>query len=326
MGTGTKLGLLVCLFMVVIVIVILLERGIDADSDDQPTSLSKLAGESESLEESRASSRLGRGDVSPSTSDSEARYSSASAYDSAIESRDESSTSRPPAEVSGPASHDGPDWSGDGFGRVRPVGLDLSPLGLDESSESPEITGDPKASVVDPSRFGVDPLAKDSGASSTEVMSPRGERNPDKPSGVEPVKKREVEIATPEKRQTGYRIYTVQTGDSLWEIAKDAYGSGVHFREILRANPGINESDLLKVGAELKLPPLSDVKKRQPKSAPVGAGEYVVVKGDSLYRIAEKLYGKGSRWGEILKLNPGLDPDRIKVGAVIKVPPKTSSD
>jgi Tfp pilus assembly protein FimV len=49
-------------------------------------------------------------------------------------------------------------------------------------------------------------------------------------------------------------LYTVQTGDSLWIIAKNQLGSGSRFNEILKLNPNISENSTLAVGSTLKIP------------------------------------------------------------------------
>ncbi len=51
-----------------------------------------------------------------------------------------------------------------------------------------------------------------------------------------------------------------------------------------------------------------------------GESSYVVVIGDSLGRIALKLYNKSARWPEIVAVNPGIDPRRLRPGQVIKLP------
>lgn len=52
---------------------------------------------------------------------------------------------------------------------------------------------------------------------------------------------------------------------------------------------------------------------------------YVVERGDSLWRIAQKVYGNGSRWREIYEMNKdviGNDPNRIYVGQILKLKTK----
>ena len=48
--------------------------------------------------------------------------------------------------------------------------------------------------------------------------------------------------------------------------------------------------------------------------------EYVVVRGDSLWKISRRLLGKGSRWKEIAAANPGIDPAKIMPGQVLLIP------
>ncbi len=60
-----------------------------------------------------------------------------------------------------------------------------------------------------------------------------------------------------------------------------------------------------------------------PAVAPETAGtEYVVVKGDSLWKIAKK---NGVTVKAIEAANPGIDPDRIKVGQKLSIPGATSA-
>ena len=49
---------------------------------------------------------------------------------------------------------------------------------------------------------------------------------------------------------------------------------------------------------------------------------YVVVAGDSLWKIAKKLYGDGNKWEQIYETNRATvrNPDKIFVGQVLMVP------
>jgi nucleoid-associated protein YgaU len=66
----------------------------------------------------------------------------------------------------------------------------------------------------------------------------------------------------------------------------------------------------------------SDLKIQQPA---VQATMYTVQKGDTLWEIAEKHYGKGkgAKYTEIVKANspPVKDPDMIQPGWVLRIPP-----
>jgi nucleoid-associated protein YgaU len=54
-----------------------------------------------------------------------------------------------------------------------------------------------------------------------------------------------------------------------------------------------------------------------------GTQSYAVAKGDTLSAIAQKHYAKASAWKKIFEANRDVldDPDRIKPGQVLKLPP-----
>ncbi len=47
---------------------------------------------------------------------------------------------------------------------------------------------------------------------------------------------------------------------------------------------------------------------------------YLVKKGDTLWDLADKKLGDGSRWREIAKLNGVADPRKLQIGAKLKMP------
>ena len=55
-------------------------------------------------------------------------------------------------------------------------------------------------------------------------------------------------------------------------------------------------------------------------SSPAQAAAYMIVAGDTLRGIAARLYRDVGQWRSIAKSNPGLDPRRLRVGQVIKLP------
>ena len=55
-----------------------------------------------------------------------------------------------------------------------------------------------------------------------------------------------------------------------------------------------------------------------------GAGTYTVAPGDTLSEIAQRELGTYKRWREIVDANPGLDPAKISVGQVLRLPGATA--
>jgi nucleoid-associated protein YgaU len=51
-----------------------------------------------------------------------------------------------------------------------------------------------------------------------------------------------------------------------------------------------------------------------------GYTDYTVREGDSMWMIAERWLGDGSRWSLIADANPAIDPDRLRVGQRIRIP------
>ena len=47
--------------------------------------------------------------------------------------------------------------------------------------------------------------------------------------------------------------------------------------------------------------------------------EVTVQKDDSLWKIAERELGAGSRWGEIARANPSVNPDRLQMGQKLRI-------
>ena len=47
---------------------------------------------------------------------------------------------------------------------------------------------------------------------------------------------------------------------------------------------------------------------------------YVVVKGDTLGHISQKLFGTVGRTKDLINANPGINPNRMQIGDVINVP------
>ena len=61
-----------------------------------------------------------------------------------------------------------------------------------------------------------------------------------------------------------------------------------------------------------------------PRTTPARTVPYTVKENDSLWTIADAWFGDAGRWDLIAKANPLIDPDRLKLGQVLRLPPKNA--
>jgi nucleoid-associated protein YgaU len=138
--------------------------------------------------------------------------------------------------------------------------------------------------------------------------------------------------------------YTVQKGDTLWNIAESAYKNGYRWTEIARANK-LSNPDSIEAGMKLSIPeieqkiattePEKKDSDQQEKKETSGAKEtkvdsagkitgnqYTVKAGDSLWEISVRAYGDGYKWSEIAKANKLTNPDLIHPGNKFTLPRK----
>jgi LysM repeat protein len=96
--------------------------------------------------------------------------------------------------------------------------------------------------------------------------------------------------------------YTVQSGDSLWDIARHNLGDGSRWGEIYRMNSDVigQNPDLIHPGQTLRMPDANSV-----ASAAEGS-KYIVQPGDNLWNIAKHHMGGGQNWGELYRMNEGV--------------------
>ncbi len=133
-------------------------------------------------------------------------------------------------------------------------------------------------------------------------------------------------------------IYIVNRGDSSWRIAEAFWGDGRMYTLIEKANH-LPADAWLEVGQELLIPDpqtfqpaelksgsyqISDPQADLTSSPSSESGQfaYTVEPNDSLWFIALKYLGEGSRWVEIYQLNQNqiAHPDLIYPGQVFAVP------
>lgn len=112
-----------------------------------------------------------------------------------------------------------------------------------------------------------------------------------------------------------FERYSVRPGDTLWRIARDR---GISISDILRYNPSI-DPDRLRVGQILCLPPprFPGAPPSAPPTCPPGFIRYTIQPGDTLWSIARR---RGTTVDLILRYNPGILPNSLRVGQIICVP------
>ena len=116
-------------------------------------------------------------------------------------------------------------------------------------------------------------------------------------------------IRIPQNINSGYLLYRVKSGNTLWEISQKFLGNGSKYTEIMNLNGLTN--DMIYPGQILKIP----VKIKSE------AMTYTVKPGDTLWSISQRFLGSGSKYVKIMTLN-GLTSDRIKAGQELTIPLK----
>jgi LysM repeat protein len=116
----------------------------------------------------------------------------------------------------------------------------------------------------------------------------------------------------------------VPLSDPEWQgAATQAFGgpgAAPHaYRDTLVGSEGsiVPPEDVGDLAIRPDLPPSPQV--QQPPVAAASAREYTIRSGDTLSEIAQRELGTKNRWREIVELNPGLDPARLRVGTKIRL-------
>jgi nucleoid-associated protein YgaU len=117
------------------------------------------------------------------------------------------------------------------------------------------------------------------------------------------------------------RSYTVQPGDSMWVVVVKRWKLKEAFVDaIARANP---KTDMRKLrpGNAVRIPNPEAYWPGGKSLRPRGDMRvYEVAEGDMLESIALEHLGRRSRWREILDVNPGLNPKKMRPGQRIYLP------
>ena len=56
-----------------------------------------------------------------------------------------------------------------------------------------------------------------------------------------------------------------------------------------------------------------------------GNAVHIIRKGDTLSEISQRYYGTARHWPDIARANPGLNPNRLRVGEAIVIPDRSSA-
>jgi nucleoid-associated protein YgaU len=124
--------------------------------------------------------------------------------------------------------------------------------------------------------------------------------------------------------------HTVAEGDNPGKIARRYYGKA-HYGELLAKHNGVDPRDL-RIGQVIEIPAIEVLDPSAPamptpeatalaQAAPARDAAstdqrfrtVTVAKGDTLFAIAQRVYGDGTRWKEIERLN-GVDAGEIRPG------------
>lgn len=118
--------------------------------------------------------------------------------------------------------------------------------------------------------------------------------------------------------------YVVKAGDTLWKIAAEHYGDGSLWTKIYEDNRDIiRDANMIRVGLEIRIYPIQTAAVTALSDATgTAVTTYVVESGDTLWKIAKKLYGRGWQWRKIYDANADSiqDPGVLYVGQVIVIP------
>ena len=114
-------------------------------------------------------------------------------------------------------------------------------------------------------------------------------------------------------RQLKQFDYTVERGDHLWGIAEKEtiYADPYMWPRIYRANRGqIEDPDLIFPNQVLAIP------------VSVGANQYLVTRGDFLFKIAAAVYNDPTKWHKIYKANEKqiVEKDLLFPAQVLEIP------
>ncbi len=196
----------------------------------------------------------------------------------------------------------------------------------------------------------VPPPAAGAPESAGLVLGPQGQRPPrtSAPAPTDTFPPRPTPAPVPVGDQPIERTYVVKPGDTLTRIASTVLPGKGTVKALVDANKDVlPDPNRLRVGMTLKIPaapaanalppkPLTDSKKAETVELPPpalkggaesAASEYIVQNGDTLERIARKLFNDGRKWRDLYDWNRDQlsDPGRLRLGQSLKIKSGSSS-
>ena len=149
------------------------------------------------------------------------------------------------------------------------------------------------------------------------------------PVAVEASMPRPSAPASSEQGPSEFRSYTVQPGDCLSRILERECGTVRALDRVLALNPSL-DPDRIRLGQELRLPIASQSSSSPARAAiariqdPVVRDVVRVREGDTLYALLKRERGGAVSLEEVLRSNPGLDPNRLQIGQELLLPRRSS--
>ena len=142
-----------------------------------------------------------------------------------------------------------------------------------------------------------------------------------------PVERTQADAPSPD----GAQVHVVKEGDTFGTIARQHLGSAAKWTKIRDANPGVDPGSL-RVGQRLVIPaatpeaaPTAQADAAVP-DVPPGGKKRTIKEGEYLQDIAREEYGSVRYTQALVAANPHVNPNRMRVGTVIVVPPRSSLD
>jgi nucleoid-associated protein YgaU len=123
----------------------------------------------------------------------------------------------------------------------------------------------------------------------------------------------------------GFSMHIVVENETMETIARETYGSVREWVRIAQANPRIDPIKL-RPGTRLRLPPVDYQRPGEPDDIdqlPQEPTIHVVRRNETLGHIAQKYYGRASKYTLILAANRDkiANPDSVRAGMKLVIPP-----